>query len=141
MQSSKNALTLEEAARIVKCYDEAIPGSIIYLNMGNFTEYLARCRGFLEGFKVKVKEAEALIHALRTLWCDSKRDPESGFVDIKYLDQFESLVQKYQSTKDATNEGSNCRACGVWVSKIYGGTVFSRCEECWDTKDAEREEK
>ncbi len=34
------------------------------------------------------------LHAARTLWCDSKRDPETGMVDVKYYDQFEKAIAK-----------------------------------------------
>lgn len=37
----------------------------------------------------KLKEA---YHRARLLWCDSKRDKETGFVDIKYLDQFDNYT-------------------------------------------------
>lgn len=43
---------------------------------------------------VRIAELEAAIHRVRTLWCDSKRDPETGLVDIKYFDQFEEALTK-----------------------------------------------
>lgn len=37
-------------------------------------------------------ELKEQLHKARTLWCDSKRDPETGYVDIKYYDDFEKAI-------------------------------------------------
>lgn len=38
------------------------------------------------------EELKLQLHKARTLWCDSKRNPETGYVDIKYLDEFEKSI-------------------------------------------------
>jgi hypothetical protein len=43
------------------------------------------------------------VHAARKMWCDSKRDPETGYVDIKYWDEFEKAITSDGTTGEKIN--------------------------------------
>lgn len=46
-----------------------------------------------ERYREEVESLKTKLHKARNLWCDSKRDSNTGFVDIKYLDQFENAIK------------------------------------------------
>lgn len=45
-----------------------------------------------DALKQKVEELKDQLHRARLLWANSKRDPETGFCHIIYLDQFDRAI-------------------------------------------------
>lgn len=73
---------------------------LLEINVGGFV-YGMSLRNWFESVKElesERKRLEKLIHSLRTLWCDAMRNPETGYLNIEYLDKFQKILADNQGT-------------------------------------------